>query len=165
MDLKRFLRHTFRPPWLIRRSFPGTVLDAIEKAVGEAERNHRGEIRLAVEDSLPPHALWVGQTPRERAIEVFSMLRVWDTELNTGVLVYLLLADRNVEVVADRGINARVSAGEWERVCALMEAAYREGRFEQGSLEGIRAIAELLIRHFPRPEVNPNELPNRPVVL
>ena len=165
MRIKRWMRHLLLPHWLAARNFPKRSLDAIEAAVGVGERDNRAEIRFVIEGALPPSDLWHGITPRERAIEVFSQLRVWDTELNTGVLVYVQLADRAVEIVADRGINARVAPGAWEAICGAMETAYRAGRFEQGSVEGVRAIATLLGQHFPHAPVNPNELPNRPVIL
>jgi uncharacterized membrane protein len=165
MDVKRMLRHLFFLPHRVRRAFPPKVLDAVEAVVAEAERLHRGEIRMAVEGALDGTALWRGQSARERAIDVFSLLRVWDTELNTGVLVYVLLADRAVEIVADRGIAAKVAQAQWDAICHGMETAFAQGRFQDGAVEGMRAIAALLGRHFDRPDANPNELPNRPVVL
>jgi uncharacterized membrane protein len=165
MDFQRWFRHLLLPPWRVRTAFPSRTLDAIEAAVGEAEREHRGEIRFAVEAALHGSALWRGQSPRDRAVDVFSLLRVWDTELNSGVLVYVLLADRAVEIVADRGINAKVDPAQWQSICASMQTAFAEGRFEAGAVQGLRAIADLLRRHFATDAVNPNELPNRPVVL
>jgi uncharacterized membrane protein len=165
MDFSRIIRHLLLPPWRVAQVFPSRTLDAIEAAVGEAERQHRGEIRFAVEGALHWPALWHAQSARDRAIEVFSRLRVWDTELNTGVLVYLLLADHAVEIVADRGINAKVDPVQWQSICASMQTAFAEGRFEAGAVQGLRAIADLLRRHFATDAVNPNELPNRPVVL
>ncbi|HEX7928811.1 MAG TPA: TPM domain-containing protein, partial [bacterium] len=133
--------------------------------VKAAEASHRGELRMAVEGHLPAAALWHGQTPRERAIDVFSALRVWDTELNTGVLIYVQIADRAVEIVADRGINAKVRPEEWSAICAEMERAFGAGRFEEGAVQGLKAIAALLRSHFEAPSTNPDELPNRPVLL
>jgi len=118
-----------------------------------------------VEASLEWGPLFRGQTARQRAIEVFSRLRVWDTEENSGVLIYLLLADRDVEIVADRGIDARVGAAEWERICKEMESLFRQGRFEEGVVTGIAAITEHLVRHFPARKGDLDELPNAPVVL
>jgi uncharacterized membrane protein len=165
MDFPRWFRHLLLPPWRAAQAFPPRTLDAIEAAVGEAEREHRGEIRFAVETALHWPALWQGQSPRDRALDLFSLLRVWDTELNTGVLVYVLLADRAVEIVADRGINAKVDPVQWESICHGMQAAFAAGRFEEGAVQGLRAIAGLLRRHFAAGAVNPNELPNRPVIL
>jgi uncharacterized membrane protein len=164
-NLARVIRHLLTPAWRVRQAFPRKTLDAIEKTVAEAEREHRGEIRFAVEGALSGAALWGGQPPRERAVDVFSLLRVWDTELNTGVLVYVLLADHAVEIVADRGISAKVPQEQWETICRDMEADFAKGRFEQGAVRGLRAIAALLKQHFTAGAANPNELPNRPVVL
>jgi uncharacterized membrane protein len=165
MDAKRVARHLFAFPGSVARAFPAASLASIEKQIAESERLHGGEIRFAVEHALEPAALLRGQTARERALEVFSALRVWDTEQNNGVLLYLLLADRDVEIVADRGFNARVSAAEWERVCRAMEAALAAGRYEAAVAEGIRAIADLAARHFPARSAERNELPDRPAVL
>jgi uncharacterized membrane protein len=165
MNLTRLLKHWMMPAWRVRLAFPPKVLDAIEAAVAQAEAAHRGEIRFAVEGALPPAALWQGQSPRDRAIDVFSALRVWDTELNTGVLVYVQVADRAVEIVADRGINAKVKPEEWNAICADMQRAFGAGRFEEGAVAGLKAIAVLLRSHFAAPAANPNELPNRPVML
>lgn len=137
----------------------------IERAISESEALHSGEIRFAVEAALELFALLHGQLARERAMEVFSQLRVWDTERNNGVLVYLLLADRDVEIIADRGIAGKVDKEEWERICQRMEAAFREGRFEEGVLTGIKEITGLLIKHFPNRNDQPKELPDQPVVL
>ncbi len=163
--LGRILRHLFFPPWLARLRFPRPTLDAIERAVHAAESRHRGEIRFAVEASLTLRALLDATTPRRRAAEVFSLLRVWDTEENNGVLVYVLLADRDVEIIADRGIRARVPPEEWQRICHGMEAAFRRGAFEEGAVAGIAAIGEVLARHFPAGAGEKNELPNRPTLL
>jgi uncharacterized membrane protein len=137
----------------------------IEQAIRESEATHNGQIRFAVEAALDIGPLLRNQSARERAIDVFSFLRVWDTEHNNGVLVYLLLADRDVEIVADRGIARRVAPEEWERVCRDMEAAFREGRFENGVIDGIRAVSAHLARHHPGTGGRPNELPDQPVVL
>jgi len=163
--VKRFLRHLGFPHLWARRAFPAAALDAIERAIAEAEASHEGEIRFAVEASLPLHLILAGVTPKARAIEVFSQLRVWDTEHNSGVLIYLSFADRAVEIVADRGIHARSGTQAWERICRAMEAEFRQGRFEAGAIAAIRAIAEELAQHFPGTGAKANELPNRPVVF
>lgn len=165
VNIKRWLRHFFMPPRAWRRAFPQTVLDAIEAAIRASEATHGGEIRFVIENSLPGILAWRGMRGRERAIEVFSNLRVWDTEYNSGVLVYLLLADHDIEIVADRGIAARVEQGEWEAVAQAMEAAFRQGDFERGALAGIEQVSALLAAHFPLAGKNPDELANRPVVL
>lgn len=165
VKLKRFLRHLFTPPWAWKRAFPQPALDAIEAAIRASEARHGGEIRFAVENSLAPSRVWRGTSGRERAIEVFSNLRVWDTEHNSGVLIYLLLADHDIEILADRGIAARVDAGAWETVAQAMEAAFRQGEFERGALAGIERVGALLAAHFPPGGDNPDELVNRPVII
>ena len=161
MDLRRFWRHIVMTPWRAARAFPESALDAIGRRVGEHEKRHRGEVRFVVEAELTTAQLWSNLTSRARAIEMFSALRVWDTEENTGVLVYVLLADHKVEIVADRGIAARVAQEEWQAICRTMQDAFREGRFVEGALAGVTAISERLERHFPAGEANANELPDR----
>jgi uncharacterized membrane protein len=165
MDLRRFWRHVRMSPLTVRRCFAPSTLDAIEREVGVQEKRHRGEIRFVVEAELTTAQLWRELGSRERAREVFAQHGVWNTEENTGVLVYLLLADRRVEIVADRGITARVSDGEWNTICRTMETHFREGRFEEGSIAGVRAISEHLARHFPARADNSDELPDRPLVI
>lgn len=170
MKVGRFFRHMFLPPWAWRRAFPQSALDAIEAAIRASETRHGGEIRFAIENSLAPAQVWRGVRGRERAIDVFSSLRVWDTEHNSGVLIYLLLADHDIEIVADRGIAARVGPQAWEEVAQTMEAAFRQGDFERGALAGIESVSELLAGHFPPSGLfpsghNPDELANRPVIL
>ncbi len=165
-SLPRILRHLGMSGRQLGRRFPPTTLAAIEQAIRDSERLHGGQICFALEGALSASALFAGEPARERALEVFSLLRVWDTEHNNGVLIYLLLADRDVEIVADRGIHARVDPQEWEAACREMEAAFRDGRFEAGAIGGIQAVARLLVRHFPAPAApSRNELPDRPVVL
>jgi len=165
MDLKRIMRHLLATRWMIHRVFPGDTLIAIDKAVKASEGAHRGEIRFVVEAALHVEPLLRGQSARERAIDVFSLLRMWDTERNNGVLIYLLLADRDVEIVADRGIDAKVGAQEWERICSKMEAAFRQADFEGGVIGGIQEVTRHLAGHFPPTGDDRNELADRPVVL
>lgn len=165
MNLKRFFRHILTPPLLARRAFSPAVLRRVEQAIADSERLHRGELRVAVEASLDPGPLLRGQSPRARAEEVFSQLRVWDTAENSGVLLYVNWADRDIEIVADRGISARVSRDEWEQVCLAIEQSFRAGRFEEGLLAGIRQITQLLAMHFPAGPGNVDELGNQPVIL
>jgi uncharacterized membrane protein len=162
MDLARIARHLLVLPGAARRAFPPRSLDAVEKAIREAERAHAGQIRFAVESALDVAGLLRGHNARERALEVFSQLRVWDTEHNNGVLIYLLLADRVVEIVADRGIHAKTGT-QWEEICSAMEAELKQGNYEKAVTDGIRAVARHLARHFPGSRAN--ELPDRPVVL
>ncbi len=165
MQWKRLMRHLFADQWSVRRAFSAASMRAVLHAIGEQERRHGGELRFAVEASLPMGSLWQGQNARSRAVEVFGQLRIWDTEHNNGVLVYLLLADRSVEIVADRGVSAKVGAAGWEAVCHDMEKAFAAGCFEAGAISGIVAISDLLARHYPKGDGRGNELPNEPVVL
>ncbi|TCO82036.1 TLP18.3/Psb32/MOLO-1 phosphatase superfamily protein [Plasticicumulans lactativorans] len=165
MDLRRILRHAFCTHRQLRRTFPPAALAAIEQAVKASEAAHTGELRFAIEAALGGRALLRGQRARERAIEVFSRLRVWDTEHNNGVLIYVLLADRAVEIVADRGIDARVGAAAWAAICRDIETAFGAGRFSDGALAGIAAITAQLRTHFPAAADDRNELPDAPVVL
>lgn len=163
--LGRLLRHLAAPPWLVRRAFPSAALASIETAIRESERAHRGELRFAVEAGLDLLPVWHGESARQRAVELFSDLRVWDTEENSGVLIYVQLVDRKVEILADRGINARVAQPEWDAICREMEQAFRHGAFEAGAVAAIRRVEALLAAHFPARPDNPNELPDRPVLL
>lgn len=163
--VSRLLKHLFMPAWLLWKYFPPALLAEIESAIRESETVHRGEIRFAVESALTPSEIWRGLGGRQAALEAFSKLRVWDTEGNSGVLIYLLLADHDIEIVADRGIAARVDQTEWDNIARLMERHYRAGDFRTGTFEGIRRVTELLARHFPAGPENPNELSNHPVLL
>ena len=165
VNIKRWFFHTFMPPWRWRLAFPAAVLKDIEMAVKQSERQHRGELRFAIENALAPSWVWRGMSARHRATEVFSNLRVWDTEENSGVLIYLLLADREVHIVADRGIARRVPQAEWDAVAQAMQKAFRLGDFRRGSLEGIERITIMLATHFPPGADNPNELSNKPVIV
>ncbi|MGB0220668.1 MAG: TPM domain-containing protein [Sinimarinibacterium flocculans] len=165
MRLLRAIRHLCTGSLMVRRRFDRQTLAAIEEAVRRVESLHAGQIRFAVEPGLPLSALWRGQTPRERAIEVFSELRVWDTEHNDGVLIYLLFADRDVEIVADRGVaGGVVSAAQWEACCQVMESRFRTGAFREGAIAGIEAVAAVLARHPPGRAAS-NELPDAPALL
>lgn len=165
MSLKRILKHLASPSWIVRRAFPPEVLREIERAIARSERDHEGELRFAVEAGLDLQALLRGQTARQRAIEVFSELRVWDTEHNSGILIYVQMVDRKVEILADRGINARVPQEQWNEVCRRMERAFRRREFAPGTLEAIDQATALLRQHFPATPGNMNELPDRPVVF
>jgi len=165
MDLSRLFRHWRTGAATVSRAFSTASLARIEAVIGEVERTHAGQIRFAVEADLPTADVLAGVTGRERAVEVFSHLRVWDTEHNNGVLIYLLLADRDVEIIADRGIHARIGAEAWESVCRSMEACFRDGRFEEGAVIGIRAVGTLIAMHFPPAGTGRNELPDAPVLL
>jgi uncharacterized membrane protein len=161
----RLWRHLVTDHWAGRRAFPRVALKHIEDAIAAGERKHSGQLRFVVEAALPLHSVLRGESPRERALEVFGRLRIWDTEENCGVLVYLLLADRAVEIVADRGIHRRVGERSWQAICRRMEQAYRARKFEEGALAGIEAISALLAEHFPRTGPSENELPDTPLVI
>ncbi|MSQ53486.1 MAG: hypothetical protein EXR28_16585 [Betaproteobacteria bacterium] len=165
MGAIRCLKHLFVADWLLRRGYPKAVLSAIGQCVTDEEKRHDGELRFVVEGGLPIASLMRGQRSRARAVDLFGALRVWDTEHNSGVLIYVLLADRAVEILADRGIQARVGNQAWERICAQMRDRFALGNFESGSVHGVRAISDLLVEHFPPIGNNPNELPDKPLVL
>ena len=165
MNFKRIVRHLLAPHWIINRAFARRTLNAIEAAIRASEKTHDGELRFAVEAGLHPLPLMRGRTARMRALEVFANLHVWDTEHNSGVLIYVQLVDRSIEIVADRGIAAKVAQHEWDAICRRMEDAYRKREFKAGTLAGIAEITQLLAAHFPPRADNPNELPDKPVVL
>ena len=163
MSARRWLRHLFTPAWLGRRRFPRAVLAEIEAAIARSEAQHGGQISFAIETALELPELWRGVAPRERAVEAFARLHVWDTAGDNGVLVYLLLADHDVEIVADRAAAARIPPEEWEAVCRAMEEHFRAGRFGAGALAGVERVGALLARHFPPEPGAANERPDRPV--
>jgi uncharacterized membrane protein len=160
--LARLLRHLFAPS--AARRFPAAVLQRIAGAVAAGEARHRGEVCFAVDAALSWHEVLRGTDARQRAEATFSRLRVWDTEANNGVLVYLLLADRRIEIVADRGLAGLVSDAQWRGVCALMEERLRAGEPETAAVAGIAAVSDLLALHFPRRpgDADANELPDMP---
>lgn len=160
----RWWRHAVTDAADARRAFPSGAMDRIERAIAEAEARHAGQIVFVIEPALPVSRVLAKLAPRERALEVFGLMRVWDTEHNNGVLVYLLLADRDVEIVADRGIHRHVGDAAWEAICHDMESAFASGDYEAGVLRGIAAISAELARSFPKGG-GADELPNRPVVI
>ena len=148
------------------RHFSSATLDAIQHAIAASEHRHLGEICFAVEGGMPFGEVVAGRTPRQRAEAAFARLNVWNTEHNTGVLVYVLVADHAIEIVADRGIAAKVPETEWQAICALMQRAFAAGEYEKGALAGVAAIGEILAKHFPADgSRNLDELPDRPVFL
>jgi uncharacterized membrane protein len=165
MGIKRIGKHLLEHRWRARRLFPPRVLAAIEQAIKASEATHSGQIRFVVEGALDGAPLFRDQSARERALDIFSQLRIWDTAHNNGVLIYLLLADRDVEIVADRGIDAKVGAAGWEKICADMEAEFRRSNFESGVIGGIEAVSRQLATYFPAHGAGPNELPDAPVVI
>lgn len=165
MRIKRLLNHLFTTRIQLKHAFPQSALHDIEAAIKASELKHSGELRFVVETALDPLSVLEGETPRKRAIELFSSLRVWDTEHNCGLMIYVLIADHAVEIVADRGIHAKVGEVEWTRICHEMEISFRNQRYREGVLEGIRAVSGHLITHFPARHSDKNELSDRPVVL
>lgn len=163
--IKRFLVHLISGPWLVRQHFSAGAMINIKEAIRRSERSHSGQICFVVEAGLHPSQVLTGVTPRTRALEVFSAMRVWDTERNSGVLIYLLMADHDVEIVADRGFNRNISVESWIGICHEMEQQFAGGRFEAGVLHGVERISQLLQQHFPADQNNENELPDQPVVI
>jgi uncharacterized membrane protein len=160
----RSLKHLLHIPWQTRRAFPAPTLAAITRAIA-AEREHRGEIRFVVEGSWPLGEVFAGKQPSERALEIFGLSRTWDTAENTGVLVYTLLCERQVHILADRGIHARVGADTWGNICRQLQTEYAAGRYEAGAVAAIAAIAAVLGEHFPAEGNKSNELPDEPIIL
>jgi uncharacterized membrane protein len=165
MSIKRTAKHLIEHHWRARRIFTHQVLARIEQAIKAGEVTHAGQVRFVVEGALEGAPLFRDQSARDRALDVFSHLRIWDTEHNNGVLIYLLLADRKVEIIADRGIDARVGEAGWQSICGAMEAEFRARRFEAGVIEGIQAVSRELAKHFPPQGPHRNELPDAPVVM
>ena len=165
-SLARIFRHRWLDERSTRRAIPPALLHKLTEQVAASERTHSGEIRIYVEASLPLGYLLRDATPRERAVAMFGKLGVWDTEQNNGVLIYLLLAERAIEIVADRGIDRHVGAEQWRTIAQGMAAAFRAGNYEQGLQQAIAAVTQLLVQHFPLREGdgNPNELPDEPVL-
>lgn len=167
MNLARILRHRWLDERDARRALGAGALERIQARVAQSERRHSGEIRVCVEAGLPLSYLRRDATARERAVTLFGKLRVWDTENNNGVLIYLLMAERRIEVVADRGLNQRVDDAQWRELLAGMAAAFKAGQFEPGLMQAIDVVDRLLARHFPLGDgaANPNELPDAPLVI
>ena len=164
--LQRLLKHRLLDEADTRKAIPPDLVARLTQRVAASERRHTGEIRVCVEASLPTSYLLRDASPRQRAVTMFGKLRVWDTEQNNGVLVYLLLAERAIEIVADRGLARKVDAGEWQRIVQRMGAAFREGRYEDGLTQALEEVSALLVAHFPasQGDVRPNELPDEPVL-
>ncbi|MEZ5459853.1 MAG: TPM domain-containing protein [Steroidobacteraceae bacterium] len=166
MSIGRWLRHLSATRWMTRRVFTPAVLARLEAAIDDLERQHAGELRLAIETAYELPDLWSGLAPRQRALEVFGQLGVWDTADNNGVLIYLCMADRDVEIVADRGIAARVTQPEWDAVSRERHGRpLRTGQFEAGLMAGIAGVNRLLALHFPQRGGDRNEQLNQPVLL
>jgi len=163
--IKRWLTHAFTPSWRQRVLFAKTTLKTIETAIQQSETKHDGELRFTIENTLTSQQIWHGISSHQRALELFAKLHVWDTEHNSGVLIYLLLAERTVHIIADRGINKRVTQTEWDEIARAMQNEFRLGNFQQGSLLGIERVTALLASHFPATGDKINELPDAPVIV
>jgi uncharacterized membrane protein len=163
--LGRWWQHLTTTPWALRRAFPPATLAAINAAIDESEAGHSAEIRVAVESGFDVAQLWREITPRARALEVFSALRIWDTAANTGVLIYVLLAEHDIEIVADRGFAAVIPADQLAAICADLQSAYARGEYRDGTVAAVRRLGELAAPHFPPGDRNPDELPNSPILL
>jgi len=163
---RRILKHRWLDESDTRRAIPPDLSERLARRVAASERRHSGEIRMYVEAGLPFSYLWRDATPRERAVAMFGKLRVWDTEQNNGVLIYLLLAEHAIEIVADRGLSRHVPVDEWRRIVAHMSGAFKEGRFEDGLTQALEEVSALLVEHFPLAAGAPdtNELPDEPVL-
>lgn len=164
--LRRMLRHRWLDEDDTRRAIPADLVERLAQRVAASEQRHTGEIRIYVEAGLPLSYLWRDASPRERAIAIFGKLGVWDTEQNNGVLIYLLLAEHAIEVVADRGAARHIDHAQWQEVVQHMSQAFREGRFEDGLTHALEEVSALLVRHFPAApdDSNADELPNEPVL-
>lgn len=165
MNVRRLFRHLLAPQWWVLRAFDRATLDAIEQAVAAVERRHHGELRFVVEGLLPPGHLLRGTTARERAVELFSNLHVWDTANNSGILIYVQMGDRRVEILADRGIASRVAQAEWDGICRTMEQAFAAGDYHAGAVAAIGQAGEILARWVPSTEAHADELPDRPFIV
>jgi uncharacterized membrane protein len=163
----RILRHLLTPHWILRLRYPPQLLARIEERVAEIEKHNRSEVRFVVEHALQPGDLIARLSPRERALEVFGLLRIWDTEYNNGVLIYVLHAEHAVEIVADRGLARAVPQSDWDALCRQLERDLRAGRQAAGAMTAIDGIARLLARNPPATpdDAARNELPDQPLLL
>jgi len=164
--LGRIWRHLWLDESDTRKAIPRELAERLKDRVAASEQRHTGQVRICVEAALPLSYLWRNETPRQRAIAMFGKLRVWDTEHNNGVLIYLLLAERAIEIVADRGLASRVPPQEWQAIVSRMGSAFRDSRFEDGLTQALEEVSGLLVVHFPLAAgaVNANELPDEPVL-
>ncbi len=163
--IARILKHMFSPRWMLRRRFQLPLLNEIARRIADVERVRPGELRFVVEHALELGDLLVGLTARQRALEIFGLLRVWDTEHNSGILIYVLHAEHAVEIVADRGVAQRVPQAEWDALCRVMEKEFGAGRYGEGALAAVNGAASLLEKHFPPQTGGRNELPDQPLLL
>jgi uncharacterized membrane protein len=163
--IKRIWRHRLASTSQVRSTFTSAAFERIESAIAEGERLHRGEVQFAVEAELDLYSLWADMTARERGLRIFSEQAIWDTEENTGVLIYLLWADHAVEIIADRAAHRCLPAARWQEVCTTVTEACRAGRHVDGVVAAIQAVNQALHEALPIGEHDDDELPNRPIVL
>ena len=163
--LKRLWRHWNSTAAKGRKAFPPQSLAALGAAITQGELSHRGEVRLVVECSMPAEMLWAGVSNRQRALALFADYAIWDTEDNCGVLIYVNLADRKVDIVTDRAIQRAIAPAGWQAICASLTSAFARGEYEAGTLAAVGQINALLRQHFPADGARANELPDRPIVL
>ena len=161
----RLLRHLFTSSASGRRAYPQQALAEIATAIAAGEASHRGELRLIVEAALPFELVWAGLTNRQRALSLFAEYGVWDTEDNCGVLIYVNLAERAVDIVADRAIGRKIDAATWQAMCATMTTGFANGEFRASTLAAIEHANSLLREHFPATGARLNELPDSPLML
>ena len=164
MGIKRISKHLVEHRWRVRRIFNRTALSRIEQAIKAGDATHSGLVRFVAEGALDGALLLSDQPARERALDIFSHLRVWDIAQNNGVLLYVLFADHKVEIITDRGIDVHVGAGGWQKICCEMEADFRSGQFETGVIKGIDAVSRELAKYFPPDANGGNELPDKTLV-
>ena len=163
--LARLIRNLFTTTAAGRRAFPEPTLKAIQAAIADGETQHRAEVRLIVEPGLAAAAVLNGHTARHRARELFSLYRVWDTEENCGVLIYINLAERKVEIIADRGVGRAVAAPDWQAVCQTMTQGFARGEFHDSTIAGLVQLNQVLTAHFPATGSRHNQLSDRPIML
>lgn len=163
--LSRLWRHLVTSSADGRRAFPEPTLDAIRDRIAEGERRHRAEVRMVVETSLAARQVLQKMTARQRAAELFLEHGIWDTEENIGVLIYVLIADHKVEILADRRVARSVTPDEWRTVCNTMTDAFRANDYHAGALAGLDRLNALLAERFPDDGGQSNQLSNEPLIL
>ena len=161
----RALKHLRGTPATARQAFPAAALKAIEAAIADGEAIHRAEVRLIVEAALTPGMAYQGVTNRERARELFAQYGVWDTEDNCGVLIYIILAEHQVDIVADRHVGRRITPEQWQAICRTMTAGFAQGNYHDSTVQALGELNSLLQHHFPATGERSNQLPNEPILL
>lgn len=163
---KRLFHHLLGTRSAARRAFPSPLLKSIQASIAAGEERHRAQVKLIVEAALSAGAVWRGESARQRAHELFARYRVWDTEENCGVLLYVNLADHKVEIVADRSAARAVTREQWQEVCSIMSAGYARGDYRDGTLAALERLHAILADAMPRHGgPDRNELSDKPVML